>query len=143
MERRYFFAWLWTEVLLCLGAAFVTALFGLAMSAHWIFIGARWGEWVPVESYALTAYSIGIGLGTAAIVILMRTKFGFLATRRSLQFVRVGLLLAIVAVLLFPAGTATNSRLGDMFSISREIVGAALPCIAFVHFAYLGRKFVF
>ena len=133
-------AWLWLEVVLCLPYAALLSTFGLAMTAHWLVTTVFLGADIAASSLLLTLYAASTCLGIIGTFILILTQLGATASKSSLLLVRVGLVAGFATSLLLPGGYEPAIFYDDKVLVLFAIV---LPCLCFLHFAYLARRALF
>src|SRR5215203_5969213 len=102
--------------------------------------GVLGGMDLDASALLLTLYGAGTCLGIVSTFILLRTQLGATAKRWSLLLTRVGLVAGLATTLLIPGGLETATWYQDEVAALFAIV---LPCLCFLHFAYLARRALF
>jgi hypothetical protein len=125
---------------LCLPYAAFLSLFGMGMSTHWLVITVFWGVDIELSALSLTLYAAGTGLGIVSTFILLRTQLGATAKRPAVLLARFGLATGFATSLLLPGGSSPETWYDDR---TLALFAIVLPCLCFLHFAYLGRRALF
>lgn len=133
---------MWIEAVVCLSPTAARVPFELFFLLHYVIITIKFDADIPPDSWWGPLAGVGGCFGIWAAFIMLRTQFGKTARSTSLWIARIGLMLGAATAAVLPEGLPPRNRFADLDCRS-DVFLSLLPFLCFVHFAYLGRTYLF